>query len=201
VSQDGNVCLSFEFSDGRDEYILKKYVEKRWVATMKIPEIPSAKVYRKQESKVIEFVSSGDLCQLRQGAKPFIKKYPLKLLRRGEEILEMEKHEDPVGPIEDIFQQSAANEGSSHVSETSADAIFDETLDGFPASFKYQIMSPFVVHSSQSSSATETASQISSAEPFSEMDSPSLFSEMSENRKEADCYITITVCDVGIQTD
>jgi hypothetical protein len=182
---------------------LKKYVEKRWVATMKTPEVPSRKVYRNQESKVIEFVSSGELYGLRQGVKPLplLKKGPLKLLRRGEEIVEMEKQDDTTEHIEDIFQGACGKDAYSQVSETSADAIFDEELDTFASSFRYQIMSPLVAHSSQSSCSAETVSQISSSDPFSMMDSPSLLSEMSDDRKDKDCYITITVCDVGIQTD
>jgi len=53
-----SLCMIF---NGSDEYIVKKYLEKRWVASTKLPDIPANKVYRRQESTVIDFVSSGKL--------------------------------------------------------------------------------------------------------------------------------------------
>jgi hypothetical protein len=47
------------YSDGREEYIVKKYIEKRWVATSRVPETPPRKVYLKPESWVIENVHLG----------------------------------------------------------------------------------------------------------------------------------------------
>ena len=61
VSQDARVIPVHIFSYFRDEYIVKKYIEKRWVATIKVPDIPSGKKYRKQETGVINFVSSWKL--------------------------------------------------------------------------------------------------------------------------------------------
>ena len=43
-----------EYSDTRDEYIVKKYIEKRWVASFHIPDVPRSKIYRRQEAVVVE---------------------------------------------------------------------------------------------------------------------------------------------------
>jgi hypothetical protein len=60
VSKDSSVFASyFCRSDHRHDYILKKYVEKRWAASSTIPIQPPDKQYRSQESQVVEFVTSG----------------------------------------------------------------------------------------------------------------------------------------------
>jgi len=48
-------------SDCREEYVVKKYLDKRWVAAALVPEAPRNKIYRKPETWVIENVYSGKL--------------------------------------------------------------------------------------------------------------------------------------------
>ena len=48
-------------SDFREEYVVKKYLDKRWVATALVPDTPRNKIYCKPESWVIENVYSGKL--------------------------------------------------------------------------------------------------------------------------------------------
>ena len=88
---------------------MKKYIEKRWVGSLDTPVTPLGKIYRPQESQVIEFVSSGQLdCKRKAGEigigrQAFQQPTPLELLRRprgkkGYEI--QEKHMDD--QIDDI---------------------------------------------------------------------------------------------------
>lgn len=69
---------------------MKKYVEKRWVASSETPSIPPGKAYRPQESRVIEFISSGLLDRIRQtthtnvGNPPVSEQVPLQLLRKSQ---------------------------------------------------------------------------------------------------------------------
>jgi len=48
-------------SDFREEYVVKKYLDKRWAATALVPETPRNKIYCKPETWVIENVYSGKL--------------------------------------------------------------------------------------------------------------------------------------------
>ena len=48
-------------SNIRDEYIVKKYIEKRWAAFSTVPDIPPAKIYRPQEARVVDLVSFSDV--------------------------------------------------------------------------------------------------------------------------------------------
>jgi hypothetical protein len=48
-------------SDFREEYVVKKYLDKRWVATALVPDTPRNKIYCKPETWVIENVYSGKL--------------------------------------------------------------------------------------------------------------------------------------------
>lgn len=53
-----------EYSDTREEYIVKKYIEKRWVASFNIPDVPRSKIYRRQEAVVAEkLLGSNDVGQ------------------------------------------------------------------------------------------------------------------------------------------
>ena len=90
MSQDARVIPVHKFAHLRDEYIVKKYIEKRWVATTKVPDIPSDKKYRKQETGVIDFVSSwklnGNLKTKGYSSETPASFHvpPMKLLKRGE---------------------------------------------------------------------------------------------------------------------
>lgn len=179
---------------------MKKYIEKRWVATLKIPEIPPMKSYRNQETLVIEFVSSGELFRLRQGHKSpsFLESKALKIMRRGEEIAEMETREASKESPKDTLSVKDTAPDSSSTSQFSADAIFDNDLDEFATSFKYQIMSPRIVHSSQSSTSA-AKSQVSSFDPPLILDTVPIC--LDECGSEAEGIITVMVCDMGTQTD
>jgi hypothetical protein len=48
-------------SDFREEYVVKKYLDKRWVATALVPDTPRNKTYCKPETWVIENIYSGKL--------------------------------------------------------------------------------------------------------------------------------------------
>ena len=69
---------------------MKKYIEKRWVSTSETPSVPLGKSYRPQESRVIEFISSGHLNRIRQatdigiGNRPVSEWAPLELLKKSQ---------------------------------------------------------------------------------------------------------------------
>lgn len=111
MSQDSRVISVHKFAHLRDEYIVKKYIEKRWVATTKVPDIPSDKKYRKQETGVIDFVSSWKL-----NGNLKTKGYssetptsfditPMRLLKRGELV---EKIDDG-----EVFVTDASHHGGT----------------------------------------------------------------------------------------
>jgi hypothetical protein len=56
-------CISVEaLSNCSEEYVIKKYADKRWVAAAILPFTPIDKVYKTQETKVIDsIVGSGQL--------------------------------------------------------------------------------------------------------------------------------------------
>ena len=76
---------------------MKKYVEKRWVASAETPSIPLGKAYRPQESRVIEFISSGQLDRIRQtthtnvGNRPVSERVPLQLLKKYQREPKLQK--------------------------------------------------------------------------------------------------------------
>lgn len=88
------------FVDSRDEYILKKYMDKRWVATPRIPDMAPDKAYRAQEIRVIDFVASGGLDSEKEKAQSDAKDRPFpeikrsRLLRRGETLKEISSADD-----------------------------------------------------------------------------------------------------------
>jgi hypothetical protein len=192
---------SINVSDCRDEYIMKKYIEKRWVATSKLPDIPSIKNYRNQETRVIEFVSSGELLRVRQGITnpSFPKNRPLRIIRRGEEIVEMESPDLGKKSPEDTLPETDTSHDSSSVTQSSTESIFDNDIDDFSTSFKYQIMSPQKTHSSNGGCSTAGASRVSSFDPPLILDTMLICPKDCD--KEADGIGTIIVCDIGTQTD
>jgi hypothetical protein len=192
---------SIHISDRRDEYIMKKYIEKRWVATSKTPEIPTFKSYRNQETRVIEFVSSGELFRLRQGIKgpSCPQNGPLRIIRRGEEISETETPDLAKESPEDTLPEADTSHDSSSITQSSTDSIFDNDIDDFSSSFKYQIMSPCIAHSSHHSSPMATYSQVSSSDPPLNLDTMLICP--NECHSEPEEISTVMVRDIGTQTD
>lgn len=72
-------------------------MEKRWVASSETPSIPPGKVYRPQESQVIEFISAGHLDHIRQttdttvGSRPISERAPLELLKKSQRETKLHK--------------------------------------------------------------------------------------------------------------
>lgn len=180
---------------------MKKYIEKRWVATSNLPDVPSIKSYRNQETRVIEFVSSGELLRVRQGiTNPSVpKNNPLRIIRRGEEIVEMETPDLGKKSPEDTLPETETSHDSSSVTQSSTESIFDNNIDDFSTSFKYQIMSPQKAHSSHSGCSTAGDSQVSSFDPPLILDT--MLIRPNDCDEEDDGISTIMVCDIGTQTD
>lgn len=205
-----SICVSH----CRDEYITKKYVEKRWVATYKVPDIPAGKMYRKQETWVIDFVSAEKLERSLKGknypSEPFTfsQAKPLKMLKRGENIENdlsrqnawasgKRPHSYTVSPPESTIEKSDT-EGtddtltSDQKVRTSLETTSFPMIDidfKIPDTFKFDVMSPDINYpectlSDSSSSAPEI--YITGVSTASEMDATDAM---------------VTVCDVGVQTD
>jgi hypothetical protein len=90
VPEDGNVPSRPYFSSNfRDQYIIKKYIGKHWVASPKVPNLPLGKSYYDQEMRVIECVSSGKFgLQLCADPTRYSHEYrtkPLTMLKRSEQ--------------------------------------------------------------------------------------------------------------------
>ena len=202
----------------RDEYIVKKYIEKRWISTTKLPKIPHHKNYRKQEVGVIDFVSSwklnGNLKSNRCSSEFLVSSRvsPMRLLKRGETIEKIDHgeflvtdrshHGGTFAAIEGIMDKNRTKGDSSlpgiaaekyclHEYRDSLD-IAIPGLDDFtiPESFRYNIMSPNVKHTNRLSSGTSSSSHSISATDT-----------LSPNTKIDEMDVIILVRDAGIQTD
>jgi hypothetical protein len=220
MSSDGFWCprmpgyLSLVFSDLRAEYIIKKYVERRWVASSTVPVLPLDKHYRRQEIQVIDLMSSGYLTSKQP---PTVASYPIKtksfkLLKREVKPRGIEVVKDAIferlldaatnSPSQDLFIQSIelSTNGTSHGVPDLYDAIEDDFGFTIPDSFQYQPMSPItdVTEASVDLQSLWNDSGSQDSHPLvASQDSLLPYNFVDDVKSD----LIIMVKDVGIQTD
>ena len=214
VSQNGFVTYFRGFSDSSDEYIVKKYVDKRWVATSKVPVVPPGKTFRKQETRVIEWVSSGELgahlntCAALFNLAQTTQTRPLKLLRRGEDVETIDDaslYDSRLASIERIPEQIVSNHsvnatrpgfsGENSVNcKDVASLLLDDIDMKVPKSFRYTFMSP---HIALEAKANRVSSDTYSGNDFT----PLTHSGALDIDIDLDMDLMVMVCDIGIQTE
>jgi hypothetical protein len=221
VSQDARVAPVHIFSYLRDEYIVKKYIEKRWVATIKVPDIPSGKKYLKQEARVINFVSSWKLTGNLK-TKGYSSETPtsfhmphMRLLKRGEivgkiddgkaHVRDASHHGETFAAIESVVDKPRANNDSNlsaiaagtlnvrHETESFLE-IATPGLDDFDFKIPQSFM--FNIMSPNVIHANHPSSETSS---ICQLPSATKASPSKTNIDGLD--VIILVCDVGTQTE
>jgi hypothetical protein len=179
---------------------MKKYVDKRWVATSNVPIIPPGKRYRKQEKQVIDFVSSGelDLRLNKEGPAVIAAKNPqtlmLKLLKKGDQLEIMPPGKLLEGSIDHVPEQIISEQiikpfgnptATSTSNVTCKDLLLDEIDMRIPKAFNYTVMSPRIFPGTTANSDSSlTSSNVSS---YTETD--------------PDFDLIVTVCDAWVQTE
>jgi hypothetical protein len=179
---------------------VKKYVDKRWAATSNVPVIPPGKRYRKQETQVIDFVSSGelDLRLNKEGPAVIAAKNPqifmLKLLKKGDQLEIMAPRKPLEGSIDHVPEQIISKQilkpfGNSTATSTSnvscKDLLLDEIDMNIPKAFNYTVMSPRIFPGTTTNSDSPLAS--SNVSSYAETD--------------PDFDLIVTVCDAWSQTE
>jgi len=110
-------CYLVIVTDISDEYVHRKYVEKRWAVSSSMPQMPLAKVYRRQEEKVISFVAGNPL-EITNRSSPSPNK-PISLMRRP--IVD--------DPVESQTESDTLESDSKSCTDSSSDDTSLESAD------------------------------------------------------------------------
>ena len=205
-------------SDFREEYVVKKYLDKRWVATALVPDTPRNKIYCKPETWVIENVYSGKLfLPLEIGQAPLPPRLTPRLTRLP--LLKRAPKHEPISDsitidfkecpqrVPDLINVDASHDAEhNHLATSKAFAgalecltiedsddsggLYEEKEDNLSVSEEYDLLAD----------ANDVA--LESYDTKREVFSGSTYI-ISPAAKEDDweCDSILLVCDIGIQTE